>query len=114
LLRPPRFATLLLCIFATASPSTAGEASRAAERPAYDVRGRIAARGEGGAAAGGDFALTGEIRAATPAAGDYRLNAFPASDLAFAPDGALCFCGDVIFTDDFETGNSAAWSETVP
>jgi hypothetical protein len=104
---------LFLTAFATSPPATAEPSSAAPDRAAYELTGRVTPRDEG-ASVGGDLALTGAIRATAPAGGDYRLSAFPASALALAPDGALCFCGDVIFTDDFETGHAGAWSASVP
>jgi hypothetical protein len=44
----------------------------------------------------------------------YRLVPLASHALAVSPEGALCFCGDVLFHDDFESGGTGAWSDTAP
>jgi hypothetical protein len=112
--RPVAAKTVILLSALVAVPAaTAEPPGRTSDSSVYELTGRAKAR-DAGASSGGDLTLSGAIRAPALAGGDYRLNAFPASDLALAPDGALCFCGDVIFTDDFELGHAGAWSVDFP
>jgi hypothetical protein len=74
-----------------------GAAAAAAPLPTFEVSGDAVPAREG-AASGGGFVLLQGARPVAP----------------HAPEGALCFCGGPLFADDFESGDSGAWSGTLP
>jgi hypothetical protein len=111
------FAILPLAIaalisFAGAPAAKPGDARSSADS-GYALAGRIQPP-DSLVSTGGAYSATGAAREPWPAGDGYSLAPLPSKQLAFSPEGALCFCGDVIFTDDFEHGNSAAWSDIFP
>jgi len=98
-----RFAALLGCALATSDAGLAeiGYRLQPRARPA-----------EGEPAAGGAFRLESRIAPRRSPQGEgYVLTppGFPAPD-GEAASGAACFCADVIFEDDFESGDTGAWN----
>jgi hypothetical protein len=74
-----------------------GAAAMAAPLPTFEVAGEALPPGLDGSA-GGRFVLLQGARPVAP----------------HSPAGALCFCGGPLFADDFESGDSDAWSATLP
>lgn len=99
----PTLAALLFWTLASSGGGLAevGYRSHGRARPSSD-----------GAASGGPFQLDSRIAPRQASrGGGYVLTppGFP-SPAGEAASGAGCFCGGLIFADDFESGNTGAWS----
>lgn len=83
----------------------------------YSVQARVEWGAPSSRAADGSFELRSEVRGAAALVsygGEYALGSRAGVDLTVA-QGCECLCApDTIFSDGFESGNTAAWSVTVP